>query len=186
VETFSAPHNWCDRRCERCPLEPSCPVPKRDDGRSLEAIVHETIAIIERFAESEGIDLLAPPSHRVAPPSLSALRLRRAGDRVIEIAASSTSAAATAALVAGKLVRLACAIEDLDVDPDLWIFDGAPNLLLLETLLTELPAELAAIVRGAIAPYRSLVPDQLRKAFTQIVDGGLAPSPFAIRTSGVP
>jgi hypothetical protein len=30
LDVFSAPFNWCDRKCERCPVAPECPVHRRE------------------------------------------------------------------------------------------------------------------------------------------------------------
>ncbi len=38
LQTFSTPFNWCDRRCERCPLADECTVNRREQQRRW---VHE-------------------------------------------------------------------------------------------------------------------------------------------------
>src|SRR5687768_7623545 len=75
---LSAPYNWCDRRCERCPLAASCPIPGRPD-RPVEEILSEAVADLERLCRDEGIDVdnLPPPP----PPSIDARVLEEAGRR---------------------------------------------------------------------------------------------------------
>lgn len=90
------PFNWCDRRCERCPLTRTCPVAVRErareaeaeargDGEPAAAIVADTENVaaeleeahrmLEDIAEEEGIDLDAAPPRQ--PASLVARRLRQ-------------------------------------------------------------------------------------------------------------
>jgi hypothetical protein len=95
ADVFSAPSNWCDRRCERCPLAAECPVARRESQRrwAHEArgrdpddpaiIMQDTreslefaLRLVQEVAEAEGIDLNAPRQPR--PIVLDARRLQRA------------------------------------------------------------------------------------------------------------
>jgi hypothetical protein len=96
AEGFSRPFNWCDRRCERCPLADECPVnrrelqrrwvheARREDHDSMAVAVSDVeeelsraLALAREIASEEGIDLNAPLPP--VPISLEAVKLRRAG-----------------------------------------------------------------------------------------------------------
>lgn len=91
---FGPAHNWCDKECERCLLEPTCECRRRDRGRtwaheqrgedpnSPDVIIADiryelerTRELIEEISRERGIDLTAP---RKEPRSLLAERLDRA------------------------------------------------------------------------------------------------------------
>src|SRR5258708_25840843 len=96
AEIFSAPFNWCDRRCERCPFSRDCPVWRAESQRRWVNAAHggdpddwdvvpEDVAEDMRaalgqlldIAAAEGIDLDTPlPPARIV---LDAVKLRRAG-----------------------------------------------------------------------------------------------------------
>jgi hypothetical protein len=88
-EAFSAPYNWCDRRCERCPLAEDCPVHRKalqrewvheargSDPDDIRVILDDIAQIFERviievtdFAKKEGIKWTSPS--QPSPSSLMA------------------------------------------------------------------------------------------------------------------
>ena len=72
--TLAAFHNWCDRCCERCPVQAECPVPQ--DASTIEQSLGKALAMLEKIGIQEGI----PPTDH-APPHRScvnALHLRKA------------------------------------------------------------------------------------------------------------
>jgi hypothetical protein len=177
-DIFSAPFNWCDRRCERCPLAAECPVYRRElqqrwrheargrDPDAAEAVLEDAGEILEytmrlllEIATAEGIDLDAPLPPR--PIVLDAKRIERASmalvRRVAEAARVQDSPAAetTAELtrltntLAMKVARIACYL-DVDSPEELWVHDAAPNLLLVERLKAEIGKQLARIFGAAI------------------------------------
>ncbi len=96
AEIFSAPFNWCDRRCERCPLSRDCLVWRAESQRRWVHAAHggdpdDWDVVVEDVAEdmraalgklldiaaAEGIDLDTPLPP--APIVLDAVKLRRAG-----------------------------------------------------------------------------------------------------------
>lgn len=93
---MSAPFNWCDRQCERCPLEPDCALARRERGTrwaheqrgedpdapevfwaDMQRELELTERLIREAAEAEGVDLDAPLTPE--PRSLLAERLARSG-----------------------------------------------------------------------------------------------------------
>jgi hypothetical protein len=95
LQTFSTPFNWCDRRCDRCPLADECPVYHRERQRrwvheargedpdsmavaltDVEEEFARALALLRAIASEEGIDCDASPP---MPISLDEVKLRRAG-----------------------------------------------------------------------------------------------------------
>src|SRR5687768_7286215 len=100
-DVFSAPFNWCDRRCERCPLAGECPIQRRELQRrwvheargrdpddpaviaeDMQETLESTVRMVEEIAAEEGIDLTAPLPAR--PIVLDARRLERASVTVVK------------------------------------------------------------------------------------------------------
>jgi hypothetical protein len=159
-EAFGAPFNWCDRRCERCPLEPECALPRRErqhrwvaQARGLDpddpdvqwAAVSEDLErllrMLESIAAEEGVDLNEP-----LPPRLSVLdakRLERAAMNavkcVVELSRSPdprldavvSALRSSTMAVAGKVARIGHYLEE-GGSQDSWEGDAVPNLFLLE------------------------------------------------------
>jgi hypothetical protein len=171
-DVFSAPFNWCDRRCERCPLEDTCPLARRE--RQLQW-VHEargedpddpavimvdasqmlgfTLRLVLEIAEEEGIDLNAPLPKR--PAVLAAKRLEQAGMTLVRNASELWKAAEAAGCdcaelrfsatkLAAKAARIASYLEDPE-DEDIWVADAAPNLLLIDRVKRQFADELARV-----------------------------------------
>jgi len=221
-QIFSAPFNWCDRRCERCPIASECPVQRRelqmrwvheargrdpDDPAVIAEDMHEILASTHRMlleiAAAEGIDLDEPLPPR--PTVLAAKRLERVAlDWVrcvarLWTAGDSQASDATAELrrlstvLATKAMRIASHL-DTDADEETWACDGAPNLLLVERLKTQIAGELArlptdvavdeSMTRAMAELDRNLDPlirgvgEQARSVLAALEARGAAPSPF--------
>lgn len=157
---FSSTHNWCDRRCEHCPITEDCSLFRREQGqrwaheaRGVDPDAPETMAAdwaasletVKRLLDEDlaeaGIDLRARPP--VAPlvrldgPRLQAVSLELA--RLVAKDPAPLRAAVTllvmkVARIAGLLSRVPLPEDVLATDEDAssWLTDGAPNLFLLE------------------------------------------------------
>ena len=195
---LSAPHNWCDRRCERCPLAASCPIPAGSD-RPLEEILADAVTELERLCLDAGIDVdnLEPP-----PPLPIDARVLEDAGRSWALAFADLEVAVDdvpwrVVLVGGKVARIAC--EHSGEEDDLWTSDVVPNLLLLEHVLegVRLDVDRArprirpdllsrfdeqdAILRGLLAPLFTAIPPRDRAIIAALAAAGRAPSPLATR-----
>lgn len=186
ADGFSAPFNWCDRRCERCPLEAECPVRLRDRQQRF---VHEArgedpddlgvvmgdmaesfakvLAELRGEAEQQGIDPDAPLPE--VPVVLSAVRLKKAGIALAKAIAPLVSLDtgdrldALAVTVAMKTARVAGYLEHEELG-GLREGDAAANLMLLDRLRADLAR---AIERaGAIADDNTTA--SLKKALGEL------------------
>lgn len=223
-DVFSAPFNWCDRRCERCPIAGECPVYRReqqlrwvhsargldpDDPELVLADMHQsietTLRMVQEIAEAEGVDLDEPLPPR--PTLLAARRLERTAMTLVRCVAEASRAGdvevreATAELrslattVATKSSRIACHLENEAELPDeeVWAFDAAPNLLLLDRLKAAMVDELARLAGGSgidaaagalaeldrnLDPLIRQVGDHARTVLAALEARGAAPSPF--------
>lgn len=174
---FDSPHRWCDQRCDRCPLRPTC--------------VASTHPIAEPASEAHSIALdraglrAAATAHATATVGAlhQAVELARIDAR---LAASIEADAFAIAARVGRIV-------------------GQPgervigHLLVLERLLTRVDAAIlsfeALLCRDALARQRTrrwelgraLAPQMRairpchRAALRELVAQRRAPSPFAIR-----
>lgn len=194
---LSAPHNWCDRRCERCPLSTSCPIPGFPD-RDLEEILGDAGDLLEVICRERGIDPVAMPP---PPESIDARVLREAGrgwaGAFAVLEPTVADARIRSVVVAGKVARIASE-EDLG-DDDLWTCDMVPNLLVVERMLkttrsdvdrvrARLPAkalvrfdEADALLRVLLSPRLDAISECDRAVFAALVAAGRAPSPLATR-----
>jgi hypothetical protein len=194
---LAAPHNWCDRRCERCPLSTSCPIPGLP-GREPEEILGDAVDLLEAICRERGVDPAAPPP---PPESIDARALREAGrgwaDAFMALEPTVADALIPSAVVAGKVARIASE-EDLGED-DLWTYDTVPNLLVVERVLATarsdvdrtragLPAkalvrfdEADALLRVLLSPLLDAISERDRAVFAALVAAGRAPSPLATR-----
>jgi hypothetical protein len=204
---FSAPLNWCDRRCERCLLAARCPVPSREQSSSSVRDQANPGEAVFRLIQTDGCEKDSPP----APPAeivLDAGRLRDAGVRMVEslakhsrpdsLAELDAEVSNLAFLIATKSARIAHHLEHGD-DPASYGTDAAPNLLLISHLKEELKRKLARLTPflddetqsesfSALAHLQSVLDpliDLLDTRFTALlillVRSGKAPSPFCIR-----
>jgi hypothetical protein len=188
-EAFSAPFNWCDRVCERCPLANECPLWKREqqsrwvhaargeDPDDLAVVMNDVVEIFEKLAKDleasareRGIDLDAPLPPR--PLVLDAARLRKAGQELVVAASESSEpnlvrCAMTLAMKAG---RVAGYLEDA-VNPA-WDADAVPNLLLIDRLRADVAVGLANL--GASRDQRSAAQQRAERALADL-DAVLGP-----------
>lgn len=196
---LAAPHNWCDRRCERCPLSTSCPIPASPD-REPEEILGDAVDLLEAICRERGIDpaVLPPPP---PPESIDARVLREAGlgwaNAFAALEPTVADALICSMVVAGKVARIA---SEADLGDDyLWFSDTVPNLLVVERLLAtarsdvdrtraRLPAkalvrfdEADALLRILLSPLLVAISERDRAAFAALVAAGRAPSPLATR-----
>jgi hypothetical protein len=161
TNVFSAPFNWCDRRCERCMLASECPVQKRDaqqrwvaeakglDPDDMAVVMSDSLAELDRVAEmvrqiakEEGIDLDAPLPPRAI--SLEARRLQASGMDLMQASGrhEDSEVRVIARGLGMKAVRIASHTEE-EIPPDVWVMDAEPNLLLMERLRADLAARLS-------------------------------------------
>jgi hypothetical protein len=172
-EAFGAPFNWCDRRCERCPLSGGCPLYRRteqrrwvheargedpDDMRVVLADVEEeltrTLRMLREIAEEEGVDPDAPAP---APPTaLDSVRLHKAWLALIRALNDGLQAAGRAAPAQARAAEEAIALGTILTmksarlggylaggRDEAWAMDAVPNLLLMERLRARLDEVLA-------------------------------------------
>ncbi len=194
---LSAPYNWCDARCDRCPLSASCPVhnfddPRRgrfagDDGdpevsRAVALATAHALAAREAPALEDGGRARPEPGaavrlrHLCRAYAFAVLAVREAvvADRG-EAGADRSDLApdhlrADAMLVAVKGSRVACQLSRAGGLHEAALEDGAPNLLLLERLVAAIDARVpvAVGVEGCAAAYRS-ARDDLRRALQPLL-----------------
>lgn len=176
-ELFSKPYNWCDRRCERCPLHDRCQLVLRekqlrwqDEARGIDpdapgrewvhlaTELERALKLAEDAAREEGIDLDAPVPPQVV--DLKAERLQRAAMRVVvclkiedhddvaRIDALHEAVMLTMKLTA-KLARVGGYMRE---GSGVWSFDGEPNLLLVEHVAADLRRELERLQLAPDSP----------------------------------
>ena len=158
---FSPPYNWCDSRCERCPLD-DCAVRlslgrrarthevRGEDPEAPEVWLQDlhdnlqrSIDMLEALAQEEGLDLDTPP----VPPKLVSLdvrRLSKAGQSCFTAALDAFENSSPlgsegeeildlATLVKVKTARLTAFGEG--EREETWEIDAVPNLFLIEQTL---------------------------------------------------
>lgn len=169
---FSAPYNWCDGDCARCPLIDECPLAKREAGRrwaheargrdpddpdvrlrDVANTLSTAVKMLEREARKRGIDLAVREPE--PPPRLDLARIRRASmdhaKALHELGSSLDDAVAEHSSLAQTLARatalIAAKVARLCVgDSEIWECDSVPNLLLLERVDAETYAAVTASV----------------------------------------
>ena len=161
------PYNWCDRRCERCPLRGECRLARYEEqqdwvaqargedpedpayaGRRMAESVERSMRLLEIAAEEEGIDLSKPVPP--IPRSLYSRRVRQAlfewVGMMTEELGSLTSAAETVQTTTNAclfvVIRMARVLPGLRADggleEDEAMHDhGALNLLIVEHYLAK-------------------------------------------------
>jgi hypothetical protein len=168
------PFNWCDRRCELCPLATTCPIPAQTpDDESIDGVLACFDDNIERLtadlaAEGISLDDFEPSSDEY----------RRLDDAALALIAAvpSEDDLARAMLIAAKIHRITSIPE---ADDELFADDTVPNLLLIEHVLDALPAvPEVARVRGLLAPWFARIPDEARAVLAALVRAERAPSPW--------
>jgi hypothetical protein len=166
---LSAFHNWCDRRCERCPLGKECPV-----------------------ATSE-LSLPPPP-----PPEPMEVALRQAGMEWADAYVAIVGHDITAFIIAAKFARIATedAMDDdwvraADTNPNVMLIERLRSDALAVLEPRRAAASSAALARFDeadralrvwLAPFSAAIPASDRAAIAALAAAGRAPSPFSIRT----
>jgi hypothetical protein len=189
---LSAPFNWCDGRCDRCPLAATCPVHHFEDatlsaviaGDDLEehraaalATAH-AIAARDEPAFEDGSEIDPPPE----PPEARRLRDMCREYAFAVLAVRDATAAdpidsgpgdlrTDAMLVAVKGARVASHLSQAaTLEDESALMDGAPNLLLLDRVMRSIDARLGA--RGGLprcaADYRR-ARDELGRALQPLL-----------------
>jgi hypothetical protein len=158
AEGFGSPYNWCDRRCERCPIAEQCPLwqcetqsrwvaeARGEDPDDPEVAMRDTVAQLQRayaevmrIAEAEGIDLDAPLPKR--PAVLDSIRLQRTASELavrvhtMPVEQKHEELPKMATLITMKAARIACHLEEEALPDEVWHGDVVPNLLLLQRVL---------------------------------------------------
>lgn len=186
---LSAPYNWCDGRCDRCPLAVRCPVrnfdcdgllgigaaPRIDDPEEKRAFA---LAAAHAVAAREALEV-DPRRKPERTESPTAARLRSAcrdfGFAVIALRDALADLGldkqvgelrADAMLVAVKGGRVAGYLSDLGaLEDEAALMDGVPNLLLIERLVADIDRRLED---------RDAAPRACRSAYRQARDELLA------------
>jgi len=169
VFELSAPYNWCDRRCERCPLRVTCAAAAAP-GRPAAPL---------------------PP----LPPPLGDERLRRVAFTWAAALDAVAPGDARGVLVVVKIARITW-YEAYDDDEWRREAQTVPNLLLLERVLDEVRADVERwrmraparplarfderdrTLRGLLGPRLAAIADSDRAIVTTLAAAGCAPSPF--------
>lgn len=194
-EPLSAPHNWCDRRCHRCPLAAECPIPAMDD-LDVEESLERAIELLEAACVEAGCDPSAAACAPPSPESPSSVRFKgRARDYslsltsaldVLEAAGLVPFAAASAVvalrvdafLIATKSARVAVYLgPDGRLGDDDPLSDGALNVFLLDHLLKSIDSALAAVNLSVQTPVFRLAREDIRREVDALLST-LAPHTF--------
>jgi len=160
---FGNPHNWCDRRCERCSIQAACPLRRRelqrrwvheargedpDDAPVVMADVQHdlerAVEMVEQAAADAGIDIDELPPN--LPVALDMVRLRRRGFALVKALDDALRLAPDDDCVCEAFsiaFKLACKCGRVsgylnDGWEEIWVADVVPNLLLIEHLFGRL------------------------------------------------
>lgn len=204
---FSEPHNWCDRRCQRCPLASECGVPRLElqQRASHEARGEEwdpLDAAVDEMCSSltATIAELAPPdgdgSDEARPASPEARRLRDAAFDLMQAFAGAPRpelrSFAAAVIASTKVMRISTYLLMGASGSEVWRTDAVPNLLLLDRAKAELRRSLVGrrdrasrkavgaldVLDEILAPLVAAIGPEPRRALRSLEDRGRAPSPF--------
>jgi hypothetical protein len=172
--SLHAPFNWCDRRCERCPLADECVIATADAERRsahesvgidpdapevMQADVLRTLeralALVTEAARSQGLDpeqILAEPPPE---PSETATQRRELAIRLaqqIYLACTGLgSEVASRAIERSTVVAMKVArIAEADAAEVASNIDAAANLMVLLRLEAELRSALSAVEIGCL------------------------------------
>jgi len=206
---FSPPYNWCDRRCERCPLANECDVYRRsqairqrcwlqgDDPDELSTAMREVnrsllealalayqIAIEEGYSPDELPDEAPPPSPAAIALQQVVFDYANAVQRLLSALPDGASARALAedALASALVVctKVArCSSPILDLDLD----DEIWELDVVPNLLAieHLDAQIAEAVRAVGVTAERAEFDAIRAALLRALEGRFARIPPARR-----
>lgn len=198
---WSTPHNWCDRRCERCPIASNCAVhlacarrrveheARGEDPDSSEVMTQDileslegAVRMLQQLSREAGIDMheqLPQP-----PVTLDAARVHRAGLQVVraltqlrvprDLASEALADAVdeTLALWSLLVAKAARVLSYTDeLDPEVWAQDAEPNLLLMEHVWSSFARVLEQLQREL--PEGS-IPDEVHEG-VEVFDRTLSP-----------
>ena len=187
----TAPHTWCDCRCDRCPLSSGCATTVAP-GRGLAApwpqqgpgVTPDIATLAQAVAAYAGaVDALARsvPGHGYAPLAQKAAQARAGALRL--------------ALMAGRVEGLVCPKGALP--PHAWV----PSVLLMERTFGDVvllsdqlrcgfpglsPAGYAGArerLGDALSSWLEAVPARDRALLLHLTERGRAPSPFCQRAT---
>lgn len=180
----------------------------------VEKDLERAMKMLAEHAEREGIDLSDLDSMDVPPMPIAALRLQRTGmsyslatkraleqlpdelppdedAQLDELIHQSTVIARKCARLGGYVDRTGGPIDD----PEVWILDAVPNLLLMEIVLQRARAAVDALLSGelasgfhalhadldrSLAPLYAAIPKSARDELAARVAKNDAPSPFCV------
>jgi hypothetical protein len=191
---LSAPFNWCDRRCERCPLADGCPLNRATPGPAdrwaedhcLEGVQRAALATADAASPRDGQD---PERVDRSEASLAGVRLRTVGlDYGIAVGALVDDLAAAggwsdeelvdlrtcASVVAARCARIAVHLTcDGRLAGDTATIDGVPNLLLVDHLVTDVDRRLPTVgLPRSARPYL-----RARRSLRRLLEPLLAAAP---------
>lgn len=178
ASSLSDPSNWCDTRCERCPIAASCALGRRERAARLRALtpvpsppsspapfademdvffeqlgneLDRITEALEAAAAAEGIDLAAPVT---APPVLlDTVRFEAAAFALmcaIDVCERTTRATELRRLSTLLAIKAARIACDLGGHHrEFFECDVAPNLLLMERIVGELTVHMARLTLSA-------------------------------------
>lgn len=189
-EPFGPPREWCDRRCERCPLAAGCAVAVRERGRRWahtmrgrdpddgEVIGANMAADLELALELlREIEAELPPADEVAaPPSVVSLvgrQLEESAATLVNLLSELDDHARDvlgpiAVILSTKAARVGCHVS-LGALEAVWDHDAAPNVLLLDHQRVALRAALASLdtaepVRRALERFEHVLDPLVARA----------------------
>jgi hypothetical protein len=181
---FGSPHNWCDRRCDHCPIQAACPLRRRelqtrwvreargedpDDARivmrDVQANLERALVKLKQAAADEGIDPDELPP--MQPIALDMIRLQRSGSALVKALDDALARAPDADCVCEAFsiaFKVACKCGRVGGYlnggwENIWLDDVVPNLLLIEQLFRRLDETIALgeprFDRAALAAARA-------------------------------
>jgi len=181
-DPLASPYNFCDRRCERCPLTGSCAVAVRerrrdwalrargidpDDPEVVTAEMASELDLAVAIIEDEGFtsDPGPPPPEPIELARAS--RRSRAWAMTMSVLAKQVRGAGEGAralelellsiLLGPKVIRVLAGGEEA------FEVDGAPTLLVIEKLIEHIEATLRE-VESVLGPHGDLVLERQQRA----------------------
>lgn len=209
LDCVNEPFNWCDRRCQRCPLASNCPTPAREVGRTTltpDALDAARRALGEHAVRFDAAAIALPSKlmdQVVQLREASLLLCESFGRRACSPARSELASEALdlVFLVATKSVRIARHLAARG-DGVRRRRDSALNLLLLAELKStlrekllqlapELDVETQRHTQSALDDWEhilerllELLDVRFKLLLDSLVQAGVAPSPFCRNAQG--
>jgi hypothetical protein len=189
---FSPPYNWCDANCSRCPVATSCPLPGYEPPPAIKVELEDVLETVSP-AELAAATTPSPAEQHVRTVVFTAIHeCIRLSKRQLgaDVAALLRAFDRHLAFIGSKMGR----ITPDDVE-DLFDFDTAPNLLVIEHAVMHARRALAELVKlspdaapvaaawarveAVVDPYLARIRDEHRGELEQLIALRRAPSPFA-------